>query len=182
MIRKVVFILLLLLNFSCSNSTQKAENTVATEEATESELANDRHITSQTYVDAKKIKTTYTSLLQSMHSEIEEKLQASYEASVLITKHPEFKDAIVEQLAHSNKFATLLSDSIQSIKIKDIQYIDNLEVINDSIAVQKIRYAMIVNSVHSLKDSANLVMKQTIVEVENRKKVQTSFTFQIIKE
>jgi hypothetical protein len=116
--------------------------------------------------------------LEDVNLEIQEKLQANYEAQILGTKYPEFAEAIEEQLADSSKFTTVISDSIQTIQIQDLEYIGKIETLNDSISTQKIKYTSLINSTHTQKDSALVVIKRAMIVIDNAVKVNTSFTFE----
>ena len=175
--RMIPYFLVLLGIISCNDFSPKTEN------ATAEEAIDNANTSVETTSARKEIKdlSTFDLLKESMQPEIEEKLQANYEALLLLTKHPEFKEAIQEQLEDSNKFSEALSDSIQKIQIKDVQYIGNLKVINDSVSVQKIRYTLLVNSTFSQKDSANVVMKQSIVEIDETQRIRADISFQNVK-
>jgi hypothetical protein len=116
--------------------------------------------------------------LDYIQTEIEEKLQANYESLVLLNKHPEFQEAIKEQLANSAKFDFVLSDSIQTIEVKDIVLAGNLEKENDSCYKQKVLYTSLINSKHIQKDSTLVIMKRTMIVIDNSLKVNTSFLFE----
>jgi hypothetical protein len=179
MMKKIVYIVCFLLCFSCKNSSHKSKNTVATE-SEELKINNDGLVDDadeKTNVCKPDFKSVAFSL-DYINIEIEEKLQANYEAKILAVKHPEFQEAIKEQLANSNKFNFTLSDSIQTIEIKDIVFAGNLEKENDSLYKQKVLYTSMINSKHAQKDSTLVVMKRTMIMIDNSLKMNTSFSFE----
>jgi hypothetical protein len=121
--------------------------------------------------------TNYFSL-DDINTEISTKLQANYEAQLLATKHPEFAEAIKEQLTASNKFHTALSDSIQTIKIEDLEFLGSLKSLNDSVSTQKMRYTSVINSKYKQKDSVLVVVKRAMILIDDVLKANTSFTFE----
>jgi len=171
MMRKVLYIVGFLLFVSCNQFSPKAEKSAVKEEAVEADSKGWANI------DKTNFKTTDFSL-ENINSEIQEKLQANYEAQLLATKHPEFAEAIKEQLANSNKFTEALSDSIQTIKIKDIKLIGSMETRNDSVSTQKMIYTSLINSTYKQKDSALVVVKRKTIVIDNAVKVNTSFSFE----
>ncbi|WP_046756942.1 hypothetical protein [Kordia jejudonensis] len=116
--------------------------------------------------------------LKFLTTEISAKLQANYEAKILAVKHPEFAKAIAEQLADSKKFQFMLSDSIQTIEIKDIDISSKFSKRNDSITTLAVVYTSVINSKYMQKDSALVVMKNTMVIIDNQVKRNTTFTFE----
>ncbi|QHI36657.1 hypothetical protein IMCC3317_20200 [Kordia antarctica] len=168
---KIVYIVGFLLCFSCSNNVSKKEDTAVKSEEIE--------IDKDGLVDDADFKSGDVSFID-FNTEIEEKLRANYESLVLINTHPEFQEAIKEQLATSTKFNVLLSDSIQSIEIKYIEFKGNLKKVNDSIYKQKILYTTFINSKHIKKDSAFVIIKRTILIIDNSLKMNTSFSFEIL--
>ena len=168
---KIVYIVCFLLCFSCANENAKKsipETETKSEEATvgRSDLLDDADKKSMNDIE-----------LNFSLDHIEEKLQASYEAQILATKHPEFREAIKEQLANSNKFNATLSDSINTIEIQDMLLLDDISQRNDSIMTQRILYSYVINSKLVKKDSALVVMKHTLIKIDNEMKLNTSFSF-----
>ncbi len=169
---KIVYIVCFLLCVSCNQyAAKKEDNAVKSEEfkVNRSDLLNDTDEKDATKIDFS---------LEGMNTEIEEKLQANYEAKVLAIKHPEFQEAIKEQLANSSKFDFTLSDSIETIEIRDILFLDDLHNQNDSISTQKVLYTYIINSEHMQKDSALVVIKRKMIVIDNSLKMNTLFLFE----
>jgi len=173
---KFVYIVCFLLCFSCAND-KKADRMLMKEEAVENE---DIKVTRSDLIDDadKKNDVNVDFYLEGINTEIEEKLQANYEAKVLATKHPEFQAAIEEQLANSNKFDFTLSDSIETIEIRDILFLDDLQRQNDSVSTQKVVYSYLINSANVQKDSALVVIKHNMIKIDNSLKMNTSFSFE----
>ncbi|MBC8755695.1 hypothetical protein H2O64_13550 [Kordia sp. YSTF-M3] len=175
---KIIYILCFLLCFSCANNT-KADQMMTKDEAVESEeFKVDKSDLRDDLDEKNKNAIEIDFSLNAINSEIEEKLQANYEAKVLAVKHPEFQEVIKEQLANSTKFNFSLPDSIQTIEIKDIVFAGNLKKENDSIYKQKVLYTSLINSKHTQKDSALVVMKRTMIVIDNSLKMNTSFLFE----
>ena len=175
MMKKIVYILCFLLCFSCSQYSPKSENAVATEAE---EVRVDKDGLADNNTDTKFKVGLSNFSLDEINSEIEEKLQANYEAIVLAKKHPEFKEAIKEQLAGSDKFHFTLSDSIQSIEIKELTYVGSMESRNDSVSAQKILYTTLINSKYTQQDSVLVIVKRKLIEIDNTPKMNTSIVFE----
>ncbi|WP_430411938.1 hypothetical protein [Kordia sp.] len=182
MMKKIVYIACFILCFSCSNN--RNADRVPTEEKSveaedfkvdESSLIDD----ADGKTDTKKLEINFS--LDDINTEIEEKLQANYEATILAIQHPEFQEAIKEQLANSGKFNFTLSDSIKTIEIKEIERSGNMLKRNDSITTQKILYTTFINSKYTQKDSALVVIKRTMIVIDNQVKMNTSFSFESLK-
>ena len=174
MMKNIVYIVCFLLFFSCAND--KTSNQMLTkEEAVESENFKVEKVG---LLDDADEKNNFDFSSDDVNSEIVEKIQANYEALVLAAKHPEFKEAIKEQLSDSNKFNVTLSDSIQTVEITALKLSGNLEKITDSIFQQKILYTTLINSKHTKKDSALVVMKRSMIVIDNSLKMNTSFSFE----
>lgn len=179
MMKKIVYILSFLLCFSCANEKKAdmmtKEEIIVEEDfkVDESSLRND----ADGNTDTKSPEVDF-SLISYLDTEIEEKLQANYEAKILAVKHPEFKAAIKEQLAGSDKFSFTLSDSIETIEIKDIKRSGVMTERNDSITTQKVTYTSLINSKYKQKDSVLVVMKHTMIIIDNEVKINTSFLFE----
>ncbi|EDP97691.1 hypothetical protein U8527_05065 [Kordia algicida OT-1] len=176
MMKKVVYIICFIVCFSCNNATQKSDNAIATEAVEEVSIDKDGLLDTET-----KLKDAIDDFsLNDVNAEIEDKLQANYEAVVLATKHPEFREAIKEQLADSDKFNVLLSDSIQSIEIKDIDFSSSVTSRNERVSTQKVSYTILINSKYTQKDSVLVVMKRSMIKIDEAVKVNTSFSFERI--
>lgn len=171
---KISYIVCFLLCFSCANDTNRKEAIPTTEveefKVDRSDLLDDSDFTSEDFST------------NDLNTEIEEKLRTSYESLVLINTHPEFQETIKEQLATSTKFNVLLSDSIQSIEIKGIEFKGNLEKENDSMYKQKILYTTFINSKHTKKDSALVFIKRTKIVIDNSLRMNTSFLFEKLED
>jgi len=179
MMRKLVYIIGFLISVSCSQSARNSENAPAPEREelkVEDGTSGWREDTKSKDADFKSLEPMLKNI--QLDAEITEKLQANYEAQILATKHPEFAEAIKEQLADSSKFNVSLADSIQTIAIEDITFLGEMDTQNDGIFTQKIQYTTIINSVHTQKDSALVVVKRTLIDVDNAVKVNTSFSFE----
>lgn len=177
MMKKIVYILSFLLCFSCNQSAKK------------SEMMKDEAVESEEFVvdkdglldDAKRKDLDFKNsdfALDKIDLEISSKLQANYEAKILAVKHPEFQEAIKEQLAGSDKFNFTLSDSIETIEIKDVKQVGMMIKRNDSIFTQKIMYTSFINSKYKQKDSVLVVMKRAMIIIDNEVKINTSFSFE----
>ena len=177
MMKNIVYILCFLLCFACHQHSQKSENATA-KEADEFKVERSDLLDDADLKNKDDIKVDFS--LDNLNVEIEEKLQANYEATILATKHPEFKDAIKEQLANSDKFNFTFSDSIETIEIKDIILSGNMLERSDSISIQKVLYTTFINSKHTQKDSVLVVMKRTMIVIDNQLKMNTSLTFEKI--
>lgn len=176
MMKKIVYIICFAVCFSCNNAAQKSENAVATEAAEEVSIDKDGLLGTEM-----KLKDAISDFsLDDVYAEIEDKLQANYEAVVLATKHPEFREAIKEQLAGSDKFKVTLSDSIQSIEIKDLDFSSPVESRSDIVSTQKVYYTIVINSKYPQKDSVLVVMKRSMMMIDEAVKVNTSFAFEEI--
>lgn len=168
---KILYIVCFLLCVSCNQYTSKKEENAVKSEEFNVDKSNLLEID-----DENTIEIDFS--LDGINSEIEEKLQANYEAKVLAMKHPEFQEAIQEQLANSNKFDVTLSDSIETIEIRDILFLDDLRNQNDSISTQKVLYTYIVNSKYIQRDSVLVVIKRNMIVIDNSVKMNTSFSFE----
>lgn len=188
MIRKLLYIFGFLLCVSCNQSAPKSENTKmkSEERSVDKDVFLD-DLKGKDYdftIDKSKIDADFKSQSFSfstpgnLNVEISTKLQANYEAQILATKHPEFAEAIKEQLADSNKFTTALLDSIETIKIEDLELSGNMESRNDSVSTQKLIYTSLINSKYKQKDSVLVVIKRAMIVIDNAMKVNTSFTFE----
>ncbi|MFK7749845.1 MAG: hypothetical protein AB8B65_15730 [Kordia sp.] len=198
MMKKLLYIFGFLLCISCSESAKKSENSKMKSEELSVEkdgLVDDadekgkdlktyRYDYNGDFKTDDKSKSFWDApayfTLNDFNSEISEKLQANYEAQILATKHPEFAETIKEQLADSNKFTESLSDSIQTIKIENIEFSGNIESRNDSISSQKILYTSLINSTYKQKDSVLVIIKRTFIVIDDDKKVNTSFAFETL--
>ena len=177
MMRKMLYIFGFLFCVACNNLETKSQDAFT---ATESFKVKENTIVKD--LDEKNLDyKTDDFALEDVNLEIQEKLQANYEAQILGTKHPEFAEAIKEQLADSSKFTTAISDSIQTIQIQDLEYVGEIETLNDSISTQKIKYTSLINSTHTQKDSALVVIKRTMIVIDNAVKVNTSFSFESLE-
>lgn len=184
--RKIFYIFVFLVCVSCSQSAKKSLDTAPSNE--ELKLEDDAAVESNGWrndiknkdIDFKSLETVLKNI--NLETEITEKLQANFEAQLLATKHPEFADAIKEQLADSNKFTASLADSIQNITIQDVQFVGKMSNQNDSISTQKITYTTLINSVYKQKDSALIVMKRALIDIDNTVKVNTSFLFERLED
>ena len=152
MMRRLCYIFGFLLCVSCSDFSAKSESATApNEDAKEQGLTPTTESLTADF-DRKDADFKVTDIaLENIDTEIFEKLQANYEAQILAAKHPEFSEAIKEQLADSNKFAVSLADSIQTIAIEDVQLLGEMKVQNDSISTQKIHYTTLINSTYKQK-------------------------------
>jgi hypothetical protein len=182
MMKKLGYILMsLFFCVSCNQSASTSENATAPREDVkvhESTLdveADDK--LKKGFLDFK----TSNFSIDNFYPEIATKLQANYESQVLAAKHPEFAEAIKEQLAASSKFNTSLSDSIQKITITDIELVGALKTQNDSTFTQKIRYTKHINSNYTVQDSVLVVLKQAFIKIDNTMRINTSFSFQAIE-
>ncbi|PTX60893.1 hypothetical protein C8N46_10549 [Kordia periserrulae] len=181
MMKKIVYIVSLVLCVSCNQFSQKSENATAPREdlkVHESTLdveADDK--LKEGFLDFKTIDFS----IGNFRSEIATKLQANYESQVLAAKHPEFAVAIQEQLAASSKFHTSLSDSIQKIEITDIELVGTMKTLNDSTFTQKIHYTKHINSNYTEKDSVLVVLQQALIKIDHTVRINTSFSFQTIE-
>jgi hypothetical protein len=113
-----------------------------------------------------------------LNTEVEEKLQANYEAQILAVQHPEFREAIKEQLADSDKFNGMLADSIKTIKIKDLTFSNDLAARNDSIFTKKVVYTSLINSKYQQRDSVLVVIKRAMIIIDHKPQINTSFSFE----
>ena len=175
MMRKIIYIIGFLCCFSCNNSSPKSDNATMTKEefkVEESSLRNDADGATDTKIPEVDFSLNY------LDTEITEKLQANYEAQLLAVKHPEFAEAIKEQLENSTKFNTALADSIESIKIKDIRFSDMIVSRNDSIFTKKVFYTSLINTKHQQKDSVLVVVKRAFITIDGKPTVNTSFSFE----
>jgi len=179
MMKKIVSIVCFLLCFSCNQRAQKSENAVS-KEAEEFKVERSDLLDDAKGKTLNDIEVDFS--LTTMNLEIEEKLQANYEAKILAAKHPEFREAIKEQLANSDKFSFTLSDSIERVEIKDMQLSGNMLKRSDSITTQKILYTTLINSKYPQKDSVLVVMKRTMIVIDNQVKMNTSFSFERLDE
>lgn len=177
MMKKIVYIACFLLCVSCNQyAAKKEDNAVRSEEfnVEKDGLLDDADTKYKADFKAMDFDVNY------INTEIEEKLQANYEAKILAVKHPEFQEAIKEQLEGSNKFNFTLSDSIQTIEIKDIILSGNMSERNDSITTQKVLHTTLINSKYTQKDSVLVVMKRTMIVIDGLVKMNTSFSFESI--
>ncbi|WP_298422174.1 hypothetical protein [uncultured Kordia sp.] len=176
MMKKIVYILCFLFCVACNQHAPKSEN--ATMKSQEFTVDKDGLLDDTDYkTDLKKPDLDF-SLIGYLDTEISAKLQANYEAKILATKHPEFQEAIKEQLAGSDKFNVSLSDSIETIEIKDVERFGIMRNRNDSITTQKIRYTSLINSKYTQKDSVLVVIKRAMIVIDNEFKINTSFSFE----
>ncbi|WP_298518876.1 hypothetical protein [uncultured Kordia sp.] len=182
MMRKILYIVGFLWCVSCNQFSPKSDNEAAPAPTEELKIEGDNFTNSDGWSDDSKRKDldfkTSDATLENLNSEIFTKLQANYEAQLLAAKHPEFADAIKEQLANSSKFTEALSDSIQTIKIEDVEFSGTMESRNDSVSTQKVRYTAFINSTHKQKDSVLVVIKRTAIVIDGTVKANTSFTFE----
>lgn len=188
MMRKLLYIFGFLLCISCNQSAPKSENSkMKSEELSvdKDDLLDDAKGKGYDFtIDKSKIDADFKSegfsfsTPGNLNTEISTKLQANYEAQILATKHPEFAEAIKEQLADSNKFTKSLSDSIETIKIEDLKFSENMESRNDSVFTQKLVYTSLINSTYKQKDSVLVVIKRTFIMIDDNRKVNTTFRFE----
>lgn len=170
MMKKIVYIVAFLFCFSCNNFSPKSEDATMAKE----EFKVDRSDLLDTNTETPEIDFSFNEL----DTEIEEKLQANYEAQLLAVKHPEFAEAIKEQLESSTKFNTSLADSIESIKIEDISFSDMIVSRNDSTFTKKVFYTSLINAKHQQKDSVLVVVKRALITIDGKPTVNTSFSFE----
>jgi hypothetical protein len=173
MMRKMVYIFGLLCCVACNKFESKSQDAFT---ATESLKVEENALIEDADDELDMTTTAFT--LEDINEEIQEKLQANYEAQILATKHPEFAEAIKEQLTSSTKFSTAISDSIQTLTIENLEYLGEMETLNDSIAIQDIKYSTLINGTHQQKDSARVVIKRTMIVIDDAVKVNTSFVFE----
>lgn len=174
MMRNIIYIIGFLLCISCNNSASKSENTTSIKDTEDQEFRITESSTSAT--DAVKLEGNFS--LDYLNTEVTEKLQANYEAKILAIQHPEFEEAIKEQLAGSNKFRFTLSDSIKTIEIKDVAFLGEMVQRNDSLFTQKFGYTAFINDTYKQRDSVLVVIKRSLIMIDNSPAVNTSFSFE----
>ncbi|WP_420574784.1 hypothetical protein [Kordia sp.] len=173
MMKKIVYIVCFLACFSCADRAPSTENALESEE---SNVTSDGWTQQNKGQDADFKSSDFA--VETINLEITEKLQANYEAQVLAVKHPEFQEAIKEQLKGSTKFNAALSDSVTTIEVRNLSFYGKQHILNDSISTQKMRYTSLINSKYSQKDSVLVVIKRTMIMIDNSPKVNTSFVFE----
>ncbi|AXG67979.1 hypothetical protein KORDIASMS9_00161 [Kordia sp. SMS9] len=179
MMRKILYIFGFLFCISCNEFSPKSENSTApTEDSKVQELYFDTDGSTDAVKGTELSFTTNYFRFEAIDSEISEKLQANYEAQLLATKHPEFAEAINEQLANSSKFKEAIADSIQTISIENIEFLGDLQTRNDDTSIQKMSFTKRINSTYTEKDSVLVVIKRSVIEIDDTKKVNTSFSFE----
>ncbi len=179
MMRKILYIFGFLFCVSCNEFSPKSENSTAPEE--DSKVQKLYFDTNGSTDDVKGKELSFTTnyfRFEAIDAEISEKLQAKYEAQLLATKHPEFAEAINEQLAYSSKFKEAIADSIQTITIEELTFLGELKTRNDDTSIQKMSYTKRINSTYTQKDSVLVVIKRTEIAIDNTTKVNTSFSFE----
>ncbi len=150
--KKVLYITLLLIVFSCSEAKREAPlmDTEATEMSPEAYPIENIALEES---------FTFQHLTQ-------QKLQDYYDLVVLLRQHPEFKEDITSQLRELSK-DEIITNHAQPIRIENVQQLGKSEQVSDSIQKINIQFDII---------DENIIKKDTIIALIKTKKIQLDDT------
>jgi len=160
--KKVLYITLLLIVFSCSEA--KREAPLMDTEATE--------MSQETYpIENVALEESFT-----FQYVTQQKLQDYYDLMVLLKQHPEFKEDITLQLKEISKEKITIPDYTQLIRIENLQQLGDIQQVSDSIQKIDLQFDIIDNT-NIKKDTITALIITKKIQLDNTDVVATKIVF-----
>lgn len=155
--RKLCYILSLLLVFSCMNKAEKSEAVSNKEVEIDSDMFK---VNEAAIIDAKATIFTEQDIAF-------QKLQEFYDLNLLKLHHPEFEEDISKQIAEISNSNLDLPKLARQVQISNLKQIEAMEFVDDSVSKLKLSYE-VVSDQGIKKDTIIAILKSTITKIENR--------------
>jgi len=166
--KRVLYIICILFIVSCSNRKEAPRHSNEAIETTDLKQ-EDAAVLASAPISIENKEFAYQKLTS-------QKLQDYYDLLLLQNQHPEFQNEIKEQLQELSTHKILIAKSIQSIRIQNVQQLEDVIKISDSL--QRIKFSYDISTGDSIKtDTITAIIKTNRLDLDGTEVIATKIKF-----